>query len=282
MIKKRERLIPVEESRRIIRLEKRGKRRQHMPFGSVLLIGLGILFLIYCLSTGILGSGGTRFFLIWGAAGAGLILLGLLSANESFRRWLPDWLKIAVGIAVGVATLIFVIVESLIFTGFSANAPQGADVLIVLGAQWKENGPSIVLRMRLDKAVEYLQANPDTKVIVSGGQGANEPISEAAGMSGYLEEKGIAPERILQEPDSANTYENLANSAALLNREQDTVVIVTNNFHIYRAVKTARKIGYENVSGLAAPSSLGMLPNNMLREFLAVLKNLFVGNMALG
>lgn len=282
MRKKRERLIPVAESRRIIRLEKRGKRRKHMPFGSILLITLGILCLIYCVTMGIFTASGTRFFLVWGAVGAVLVPVGLLSANEQFRQWLPDWIKIAAGIAVGAAALLFVIVEALIFTGFVANAPQGANVLIVLGAQWKDSGPSIVLRMRLDKAVEYLQANPDTKVIVSGGQGANEPIPEAEGMSGYLEEKGIAPERIMKEPASANTYENLANSAELLDREQDRVVIVTNNFHIYRAVKTAQKIGYENVSGLPAPSSLGMLPNNMLREFLAVMKNIFVGNMEIG
>ena len=82
--------------------------------------------------------------------------------------------------------LLLLILEGMIFGQFGAKAEAGADYVIILGAQWKTTGPSYVLQKRLDKAIEYLNANPETKVIVSGGQGYNEPVSEAEGMKGYL------------------------------------------------------------------------------------------------
>ena len=82
------------------------------------------------------------------------------------------------------------IIEGMIVSQFHATAQEGADYVIILGAQWKTSGPSYVLQKRLDKAIEYLNANPETKVIVSGGQGYNEPISEAEGMQGYLKPPG--------------------------------------------------------------------------------------------
>ena len=64
----------------------------------------------------------------------------------------------------------------------NTEGKPGLDYIIVLGAQIYERGPSAVLRFRLDKAVEYLNENPQTKCIVSGGKGSNEPCSEAEGM----------------------------------------------------------------------------------------------------
>ena len=93
------------------------------------------------------------------------------------------------------------------------------------------------------------------------------------------EAAGIAPERIIRENRSGNTDENLAFSAAYLDRTRDRTVIVTNNFHVYRAVKIARKQGYAQAEGLAAPSYAAMVPNNLLREFFGVVKDVLVGNM---
>ena len=131
----------------------------------------------------------------------------------------------------------------MILTQYHAEAEAGADYCIVLGAQMKSSGPSEVLRRRLDKAVEYLLANPGTMVIVSGGKGSNEPVSEAVGMYDYLIKAGIAPERILTEDQSGNTFENLLFSGELLDKENDSVVLVTKNFHMFRALGIARKQG---------------------------------------
>ena len=151
--------------------------------------------------------------------------------------------------------------------------------MIILGAQWKTSGPSYVLQKRLDKAIEYLNANPETKVIVSGGQGYNEPISEAEGMQGYLETAGIDPERILVEDASTNTTQNLIFSGELLDKSEDSVVVITNNFHMFRALAIARKQGYAHVEGLSAGTYPVTVPNNLLREAFGVVKDFMANHL---
>ncbi len=191
---------------------------------------------------------------------------------------MPGWLKICWGVLVGVGLAAFVVVESLIFTEFGAKARPGADYCIILGAQMKANGPSNTLQRRLDRALVYLRENPETLAIVSGCQGSNEPVSEARGMYDYLVGAGIAPERILLEEASRNTCENLEFSGKLLNRQENSVVLVTNNFHMFRALRLAEGAGYRHVQGLAASAYPWTLPNNLLREFMGVVKDFLAGH----
>ena len=153
----------------------------------------------------------------------------------------------------------------------NTQSESGLDYIIVLGAQVRENGPSVVLQYRLDAAIDYLEDNPDTICIVSGGQGANEPFSEAQGMADYLEKKDISKERILLETESKTTAQNISYSMKML-PEGVRVGIVTNNFHMFRALQIAKKQGLTQVSGIAAASKPLYLPNNMLREYLAEIK----------
>ena len=150
----------------------------------------------------------------------------------------------------------------------------GLDYIVVLGAQMRQNGPSIVLQYRLDEAIKYLNDNPDTICIVSGGQGYNEPCTEAQGMAEYLEKKGVPKVRILMETESTTTAQNISNSMQYI-REGATVGIGTNNFHMFRALQIAKKQGLTQVCGIAAKSKPLYLPNNMLREYLAEIKYLF-------
>lgn len=271
-------LIPQERSRRVIYLNKRGKDAARRPAAAWALYGLGAGAICYCIGIAVNGFG-TYFFLIWGGIGAACLGLGALVGNRKLMAAIPKPVKVAVGALVCAGAVTFCAVEGMILSEYGASAAPGADYCIVLGAQWKPSGPSAVLRKRLDKAVEYLKANPDTKVIVSGGKGANEPMAEAEGMYGYLVQAGIEEERILVEDKSRSTYENLVYSGGLLDKENDRVVIVTNNFHVFRALGIARKQNYGKVEGLAADSVLGMGPNNLLREFLGVLKDFAVGNL---
>lgn len=248
-----------------------------MPVGTFVFGVLGMLCILYCITIALNGFG-TKFFLIWGAIGAIFLLTGIVLSRRSFVDALPKWFKIVVVLGFCAGLILFAAVEGLILSQFGGNAGPGADYCIVLGAQWKTGGPSEVLRRRLDRAVEYLQENPNTMVIVSGGQGTDEIITEAAGMRQYLINAGIAEERILTEDRSTNTCENLAFSAGLFDSKNSRTVIVTNNFHVFRAVKIAEKQGYR-AEGLAAGSVAWMLPNNLLREFLGVLKDFLVGNM---
>ena len=160
---------------------------------------------------------------------------------------------------------------------FTSILPEG--IMIVLGAQMKPDGPSRVLQYRLDAAYDYLVENPDTKVIVSGGQGSDEMISEAQGMYDYLAGRGIEKERIIREDRSVNTVQNLKYSAEFLDREQDSVCIVSNNFHMFRARRLAEKLGYQKVCGLAAKGDPVLMANNMLREFFGVMKDFTYGNL---
>lgn len=271
-------LIPRERSRKVIYLSKRGKGAEKRPVGARVLYVLGAGCILYCIGIGVNGFG-TYFFLMWGGIGAACLGLGALAGNRRLRAAVPKPVKVAAGALVCAGALAFCVVEGMILCKYGAEAEPGADYCIVLGAQWKASGPSAVLRKRLDRAVEYLKANPRTKVIVSGGKGDNEPIAEAEGMYEYLVQAGIEKERILVENKSRNTYENLVFSSSFLDKENDSVVIVTNNFHVFRALGIARKQGYGKAEGLAADSVFGMAPNNLLREFLGVVKDFAVGNL---
>ena len=115
--------------------------------------------------------------------------------------------------------------------------------------------------------------------VVSGGQGPDEPFPEAQGMAAYLVQHGVAPERIMQESRSTNTVQNIAFSLELIGSTNYRIGIVTNNFHVFRALRLARKAGIQQVSGIAAYSTLWNLPNNLLREILAIIKGFVLGNL---
>lgn len=238
---------------------------------------LGGLCLVYCLALFLAGGYGTKFFLIWGLLG--MLLLFWAKYGNRIKERLSKRIKKAALLLIGVGLLLFVIVEICILSGFFAKGKEGLDYIIVLGAQVRENGPSYVLQKRLDAAYEYLENNPATIVIVSGGQGSNEPTSEAQGMYDYLVGRGIAPERILLEDESRNTDENIRYSMQLFDAENSSVGIVTNNFHVFRGIHLARAEGCADVYGIAAGSHPGYLPNNMLREFFGVVKDFLAGNL---
>ena len=150
---------------------------------------LGILSMIYAVMVHATGSG-TAFFLIWIGIGIVVFLFGISVYMEVWKK-VPHPVKIFAGMIVCIGLLVFCIVEGCVISQMHADGRGGLDYIIVLGAQVRKDGPSPVLKYRLDKAVEYLNENPDTVCIVSGGQGSNEPWSEAEGMARYLQEKGF-------------------------------------------------------------------------------------------
>lgn len=248
--------------------------------GKKIMSGLCILAaafcFIYCAVVALLRSG-SRFYLVWAAGGIFLILLaGMLH----FGWWdkAPACLRRIFCLLMIAGIVLFVIVEGCILSRYHDQGRADLDYIIVLGAQMKEKGPSAVLKFRLDKAYEYLTANEDTVCIVSGGQGRNEPCSEAEGMYQYLTGRGIGPERIMKEDQSTDTSENIAYSAALIGDLSSSVGIVTNNFHVFRGVHLAKAAGFQDVCGIAARSNVYFQLNNMVREFFGVLKDFAFGN----
>ena len=214
---------------------------------------------------------GTSFWIVWLAFA---VLFAILGFGLLFRWWtiLPRLVR---GILIAVACIglvAFGTVESCIVSKMHAQGKPDLDYVVVLGAQVRKSGPSLVLRYRLDKAIEYLDANPNTTCIVSGGKGPNEPFPEAQGMADYLKEHGIDEQRILEEPDSKTTEENIVNSKKLISDDDASVGVITNNFHMFRALQIADKYGLDNAQGIAAGSPPNMLVNNMVREFFAEIK----------
>lgn len=165
----------------------------------------------------------------------------------------------------------FVIVEGCVISHMEDCGEGGLDYIIVLGAQVYKDGPSPVLKYRLDRAIEYLEENPDTYCILSGGEGANEPFPEAQGMADYMIRQGISEIRLVQETESMTTEENIRNSMKYV-REGASVGIVTNDFHMFRALQIAHKQGVNDACGISAGSMKLYLANNMLREFFAEIK----------
>ena len=243
----------------------------------VALVIIGVLCLVYGVFVMMIRSG-TWFFAFWFAigalfVGAGLaVRAGLWSALPSLARWLIG--ALAVVVLAG-----FALCNALVFQNFNDRGEPGLDYIVVLGAQVHEQGPSTVLKYRLDTAYDYLQENGGTTCIVSGGKGNNEHAPEAHVMADYLIARGIPAERIIVEDSSLNTAQNIEYSAQFFDRTRDAVGIVTNNFHEYRALAIARKAGVVHAVGIAASSDPTFLPNNLARESLGIAKDFLAGNL---
>lgn len=245
----------------------------------LLLIVLGTLFFIYFIAIAFFTGHGSNFYFIWLLLSMVAFAFAICLKKGIFETLIASGIRKLFFVLLCIGLAVFLIVEGCVVSGFWQKGEPGADYVIVLGAQMKHNGPSKALRYRLDEAVRYLEENTGAKVIVSGGQGSDEHISEAQGMYNYLVEQGIDEARIIKEDKSRNTFENLTFSAEYLDAENDSVVIVSNNFHIFRATKIAQKAGYKNVCGIAAKGEPYLQVNNMMREFFGVMKDMVMGNM---
>lgn len=200
-----------------------------MLFGAMALWGLAVLVLLVNLSR-LLPPKGQRIML---RSLAGLVLAGLA---------------------------LFGLLEVLVTAGSGTQISGEPEAMIVLGANLWGESPSPVLRQRLDTALEYLSEHPSLTVVVTGGMGDDEPITEADCMAAYLESHGIAPERILREEQATNTMENLRFSKMMLEERKistENVIIVTNSAHLAR-VKMLAKRNHLTASALSAPVPGGM------------------------
>lgn len=144
--------------------------------------------------------------------------------------------------------------------------------LIVLGAHVQGRKVTDSLARRLERAAEYARKHESTTVIVSGGRGKGEEISEAKAMEEYLIRRGIGRERIVKESRSATTKENLEFSKAFVDDLRRPVAVVSNDFHMYRAVCYAKNSGYEDVSPMAAGTKPILFFNYLVRECFGVWK----------
>jgi len=193
--------------------------------------------------------------------------------EKAFLKWV-SWLS---ALVYGLFLVSFVIVEGRILYEWlhSKNvAPEKIDAVIILGAGLNGDKPSKTLVTRLDAGIEFLKKHKEIPVVLSGGQGSGESITEARAMGNYLKENGIEENRIYYEEKSTNTYENLKYSKALLVQQgltDPTVLIVTNHYHLLRAKTIANDLGLKSY-GIGANSPLFVTINYFIREYFGMIK----------
>lgn len=228
----------------------------------IIYIVSGVLCILYYMLMGVCKRFGLSMSWLWAALGVVLVAVGF-----SDKVTLPGWLRIVWRAGLCACIVYVLVLCGVVMTGMKAVPPQNVDYLIVLGARVEANGvPSPALQHRIDAAAEYLSENPDTLVIATGGQGSDEDMTEADCIKVELMKLGIPEERILMEDESTSTTENLKNSLAIIGDKEKTVGIVTNNYHVYRSVKLAEKVGYTSPYGFAASYTGITLPNYLVRE----------------
>ena len=155
-----------------------------------------------------------------------------------------------------------------ILGSFSGRGEPEAEHLIVLGTTVNGTEPSALLKLRLDAAVEYLNTYPAAQCIVTGGKGSEENLSEAQCMYNYLTAAGIDPARITMEDRAETTVENLQNVRAMLGDAE--VAILSSDFHLYRAGRIAKDVGYVAALVPAKTEPLSLLIPWFLREIVVL------------
>ena len=170
---------------------------------------------------------------------------------------------LALGLAVCAVTEGFVIKASF------GSPNEQADYVVVLGAKVRSWGPSVSLWDRIYAAADYLNTHPEVIAVVSGGQGADEPETEAGCMYRELVNLGVEPERILVEDQAKSTWENIRFSLDLLEKETGArpakLGVVSSEYHLFRASLFAKNAGVQFVGIPAKTSRLGQKINHFMR-----------------
>lgn len=250
------------------------------PIVNNLVLAAGILCILYYLACGLFVRFGQSVLWIWPIVG-GLLIARYFLAKNGIIAAIPKGLLITGRSLIALGAAAFIAVQCMIVGGMVSAAPAGLDYLIILGAHVNGTEPSIALQTRVDKAIEYLNENPETIVVASGGQGYDEEIPEAECIIRLLKEAGIDESRIIREDQSTSTAENIRFSYALMEDENATVGVVTNSYHMFRAKLIAKSNGSHPVYGVAGGSSLFLLPHNMTREFLSLALGVVKGDLKL-
>lgn len=241
---------------------------------------LGILSFLYYIGIVLYAGIGIAFSFIWVVIGGlSIILSGIMYQTHNGGIKVPAVIQKSFFIFLVVGVIFFLLVVTTIIKGAISKPQPNAHYMIILGAKVNGRQPSKTLRARVRAAADYLQENKQTIVIVSGGQGPGEDITEAEAMASLLQEYGIEKSRIRLEDKSTDTKENIEFSQTFITKKEDSVVIATSDFHVYRGMKMARKQGFTNVSPCPSKSDPVLFVHYYLREFFAVVKDTVKGNI---
>jgi len=233
--------------------------------------------------TGIITAiGAIRSALVSGPTNNNTIFLTGISIALGVYGWFYDRFKKMRWLTITIAAMF---VSLLGFSGFIAGygrrstADYTEDVVLVLGGGIRDGEPRPTLQRRLDQAIMYHRNNPHAIIIVTGGYGYSEDISEAEAMARYLISHGVPAQQILLENAAYSTYTNMHFSREIINahfEEPPNVVIITSDFHMFRSARFASRIGLE-ATIYPAPTPWLAMPFYYVREVAAVIKMWVIG-----
>ena len=243
----------------------------------------GTIFAVFVMLALLLAAGFFEFCLI-GYSFSALICLCLMAVvgfytffPKIFRKF-PGFtrsVKAMFTILLCIGLAVFAVTEALVIRASFGSQDRDFDYLLVLGAKVRGDGvPSQSLYDRIGKAYEYLMENPDTVAILSGGQGPDEPMTEAQCMYDHLVERGIDPARLWMEDKATSTWENLKFTLDLIEEKTGTrpgkLGVVSSEYHMFRASLFAKEHGVEFVGIPAQTTKLSLKINYFLREVAGV------------
>lgn len=246
-----------------------------LPWG--ICAGLGILafFLKFCVP-------GYSFSALMCCFG-----IGIVAFYEISRMLLPRFPKtmrvlrriFTVCLAAGI--LVVGVTEVAILKASFGRPEEPVEYLVVLGAKVREDGPSVSLWDRIYAAAGYLEANPGVMAVLSGGRGADEPVTEAWAMYEELVKLGIKPNRLILEEKATSTWENLNFSLEIIQEETgrrpEKLGVLSSEYHLFRASLFAKECGVEFVGVPARTSRMSQRVNHFLREAAGVWHFLLLG-----
>ena len=220
-------------------------------------------------------------------AGEFYLLTSMIAATSNYMDYsihliqdFPTLIKMGFGFSVLYISLVFV--AFMFYSIFIQLLPRHVDFdyIVVLGAGLVDGlTPTKILSNRLDKAIRVFNKSISScYIVVSGGQGADEKVSEAEAMHTYLIDKGIKNHQIILEDKSVNTFENMRNSFEIIKRRggRMRIAVVTSNFHVYRALLLCRSLNIPAI-GIGAPIAFYFWPSAMIREYVALCKHYLKG-----
>ena len=180
-----------------------------------------------------------------------------------------------------IGLLVVGITECLIIHASFGDREETCDYMLVLGAKVRNDGPSVSLMDRIKATAAYMEAHPEVIAIVSGGQGTDEPMTEAQCMFEQLVKLGVDPGRIWLEDKAASTWENLHFAMNLIEEKTGTrpekIGLLSSEYHLFRAKMFARACGVEAVGIPAHTSRISQMVNHFMREVAGVWHYIILG-----
>lgn len=198
--------------------------------------------------------------------------------NKKYKLWDKKWVRYIIYLCL---TLLLVVEGIIIYYGQNRDLSE-SDYVVVLGAGLRGERMTLSLKERAEKALECVKENKRSYMVLSGGQGPGESISEAEAVKRYLLENGVEEKRLLLEDKSKNTMENFRFSKEIIEKhsgktlDKVNVKVITSNYHVFRSNIIAKRQGYKNLKFNSNNTNILLAPNYFFREFFALPKTLLL------